>query len=330
MLTPPQLQYLTERFNRRVFDRYQIILKIFQAHARTKEAKLQISLAQIPLLRAKLNCGIEDIDISYEQLSEKEARIRKSLERIKNHRRFIKKERVKREIPNVAVIGYTNAGKTSLIKALTRNTKLQPENKLFATIDVTTHPCQLTNNINVLLTDTVGFISDIPTTLVEPFSATLEDINTADAIIHVRDISHPDTDYQKLNVEKTLLKLNVSEKVRSNLIEVCNKEDLLSEDEREKIKETQTRILTSVSNGNGLKCLSNVIGKVILKTTDRSLKRFRLKNGGAIYRYLSSENLIIDTKVDEDNCDKLIITTALTDRQLSMLNSKFRRETITK
>lgn len=83
MLTPIQLQYLTERFNKIVFDRYQIILKIFQCHARTKEAKLQISLAQIPLLRAKLKFGVEDLDISYDQLNEKEARIRKSLDRIK-------------------------------------------------------------------------------------------------------------------------------------------------------------------------------------------------------------------------------------------------------
>lgn len=182
----------------------------------------------------------------------------------------------------------------------------------------------------MLLTDTVGFISNIPTTLVEPFSATLEDINAADAIIHVRDISHPDSYYQKLNVEKTLLKLNVSENVRSNLIEVCNKEDLLNEDEREKIKETSTGILTSVANGNGIKNLSRIIGEVILKTTQRNLRKFRLKNGGVIYQHLMSENVIIDTKVDENDCDKLIITTALTDRQLSMLNSKFRRETITK
>lgn len=135
---------------------------------------------------------------------------------------------MKSQINSIAVVGYTNAGKTSLIKALTNDSSLFPEDKLFATLDVTSHAGILPRNIKVLYMDTIGFISDIPPTLIASFSAVLEEVLVSDVVVHVRDISHPDTGAQKIAVLKQLAELNLPAKLTDNIVEVCNKIDKVS------------------------------------------------------------------------------------------------------
>ena len=171
-----------------VIDRYSVILQIFQKHAQTKEAKLQVKLAEIPYLKARL---YSDLDLENESkhskqrkgrewfdrqrlaLNKREKNIKSDIEKIKSQRALLRSNRIRNKIPSVAVIGYTNAGKTSLIKAITRTEKLEPRDELFATLDVTSHPAVLPSQLESVMLDTVGFISDIPTDLIASFNATL-------------------------------------------------------------------------------------------------------------------------------------------------------------
>merc|ERR1712181_202026 len=147
-------------------------------------------------------------------------------------RQRLRERRKKLGVPTVAVIGYTNCGKTSLIKALTQQAELEPKNALFATLDVTCHRTTLPpSNIDVVFIDTVGFISDIPTPLVASFSSTLEDALQADLLLHVRDLSHPDTLNQNTQVLTTLKRLGASKEALDSMVTVGNKVDLVSEEQ---------------------------------------------------------------------------------------------------
>ena len=198
-----------------IVDRYSLILQIFQRHAKTKEARLQVQLAEIPYLKARL---LSDLEVENESkhskqrkgrdwfdkqrlaLSRQEKRIRQSIDKIKGQRDVLRSARSRDKLPVVAVVGYTNSGKTSLIKALTGNEQIQPENKLFATLDVTCHTATMPSSLKVGFVDTVGFISDVPTSLIASFNATLEDAAQADLLIHVRDVSNPDHPAQNQQV----------------------------------------------------------------------------------------------------------------------------------
>ena len=137
-------------------------------------------------------------------LARREQKLRSAIDQLRVHRAVVRKNRTQLHLPSVAVVGYTNAGKTSLIKALTGLKRLQPRNQLFATLDVTVHACRLPSTLEVLLVDTVGFISDIPTDLIASFNATLEDASLADILLHVRDVANPDHSAQDVEVRKTL------------------------------------------------------------------------------------------------------------------------------
>jgi len=191
-----------------VIDRYNLVLQIFLQHAATREARLQVSLAEIPYLRNRLavqyevernskssggNLGEQYFEKHRFVLKKLEKAVKKKIADLRSQRERLRERRKKLGVPTVAVIGYTNCGKTSLIKALTQQTEMEPKNALFATLDVTCHRTTLPpSNIDVVFIDTVGFISDIPTPLVASFSSTLEDALQADLLLHVRDLSHPD------------------------------------------------------------------------------------------------------------------------------------------
>ena len=218
-LSSTQRINLEEAFGVPVIDRYNLVLQIFQRHAKTKEARIQVGLAEIPYLKRRLHddrahdnlrkhskqrIGEEHFERQEMVLKKRESRAKRQLEAIKANRSVLRKNRFRMGIPTVAVVGYTNCGKTSLIKALTGSDKLKPRDRLFATLDVTVHETRLPIGIKILLIDTVGFISDIPTELIASFSATLEDAALADVLVHVRDVSHPDTRDQSQNVLQTL------------------------------------------------------------------------------------------------------------------------------
>lgn len=162
-------------------DRFSIVIQILSAHATSREAKLQIALAELPYIWHHL--GSENSSFIRSKLTDsqkmmlrnRERRIKTELEQMSLHRKMVRKRRSNKEFPVVAVVGYTNCGKTSLIKALTNQEKLEPKNKLFATLDVTAHMGRLPSNLQVIYIDTIGFMSDIPTNLIQCFITTLED-----------------------------------------------------------------------------------------------------------------------------------------------------------
>lgn len=174
-----------------VYDRYSIIIHIFRQHAKTAEAKLQVALAEVPYVRKKVletymtRSGVINITEKTKLMFDnREKKLKNDLKRLKQHRTVIRNQRKKYGFPIIAVVGYTNAGKTSLIKALTDDKSLQPRNKLFATLDTTAHEGTLPNKLKVLYMDTIGFIQDVPETLIEPFIVTLEDAMIAVSITY--------------------------------------------------------------------------------------------------------------------------------------------------
>lgn len=183
-----QISELEKIFGLPVYDRYSIVIHIFREHAKTAEAKLQVALAELPYIRKKIfeTCVTRSgaINVTEETkllLNNKEKKLKNELKKLQQHRQSIRSKRKKYGFPTVAVVGYTNAGKTSLIKALTDDSSLQPRDKLFATLDTTAHQGVLPNRLKILYMDTIGFIQDVPEILIEPFTVTLED-----AIIAVR------------------------------------------------------------------------------------------------------------------------------------------------
>lgn len=176
-----QITQLEKIFGLPVYDRYSIVIHIFREHAKTSEAKLQVALAELPYIRKKIfeTCVTRSgaINVTEETkllLNSKEKKLRNELKKLQQHRQVIRDRRKKLGFPTVAVVGYTNAGKTCLIKALTDDSSLQPRDKLFATLDTTAHQGILPNRLKILYMDTIGFIQDVPETLIEPFIVTLE------------------------------------------------------------------------------------------------------------------------------------------------------------
>lgn len=199
-------------------------------------------------------------------LQKLENRLKKLLVEIVNTYNNKRSSRKTLEIPSVAVVGYTNCGKTSLIKALTHDPNLTPQNRLFATLDVTTHQLWLPSiKMNCLMIDTIGFISDIPLSFVHCFNSTLKEICTADLLIHVVDISNPKHRFQIDIVHQTLKEIKVPEKLLNTMIKVFNKVDKTSEDDLHNC----TGIPISATKRIGLDQLISMIEKRLIKNTDR-------------------------------------------------------------
>uniref|UniRef100_A0A668VZR8 Putative GTP-binding protein 6 n=1 Tax=Oreochromis aureus TaxID=47969 RepID=A0A668VZR8_OREAU len=284
-LSPLSEREFEEVWGVKVFDRYSVVLHIFRCNARTKEAKLQISLAEIPLLRSRLKNEMANLDqqgggsryiggsgetlyeIQQRLLKEREIKIRLALEKLRKKRHLLRSQRKHREFPVVSVLGYTNCGKTTLIKALTGDTGLQPRNQLFATLDVTVHAGQLPSHMTVLYVDTIGFLSQLPHQLIDSFSATLEDIKHSDLLIHVRDISHPETANQKVNVLNVLKNLQIPDRLMNSMIEVHNKTDLITNYESAE----PAALPISALEGRGLEQLKEAVEEEILKATGKQI-----------------------------------------------------------
>ena len=183
-LLPVQEAHLQKVWKAVVYDRFQVVLKIFKERARTREAKLQVQLAEIPYMKAKLVEGVgklggvgkTSVDAARRRLTEQGHKLKHELKLVKDKRQVMRAARVKMAIPTVAVVGYTNAGKTSLIKAITKDSMADGQDILFATLDTTVHAGKLPSGMKVVFVDTVGFVSNLPPELVESFHATLDDV----------------------------------------------------------------------------------------------------------------------------------------------------------
>jgi len=250
-LSPVQQRNLERAWDCKVLDRTGIILEIFGERARTKEGRLQVDLAHMTYQRSRLvrswthlerqrggagfmgGPGETQIEVDRRQIDQRIAKLKRQLKDVKRTRLLHRKARRKVPYPIVALVGYTNAGKSTLFNRLTRS-NVMVKDQLFATLDPTMRTLELPSGKNIILSDTVGFISDLPHELVEAFHATLEEVLEAQVLVHVRDMSHPDAQAQKADVEVVMKSLGLGDvHLTDSYIEVRNKCDLLSADERE-------------------------------------------------------------------------------------------------
>ncbi len=256
-ISPIQQQSLENKWKVKILDRTALILEIFSDRAATKEGILQVEMAALTYQRSRLvrawthlerqrgglgfvgGPGETQIEADKRAIDSQLVRLKRQLEKIKKTRDLHRKSRTKVPFPIVALVGYTNAGKSTLFNLLTGASEFSA-NMLFATLDPKMRSVVLDGNKEVILSDTVGFISDLPTELIAAFRATLEEVLTADLIIHVRDISHANTENQNYEVNKILQSLGVSE--NTPILEIWNKIDLLDSEKRKCVQNISKRL----------------------------------------------------------------------------------------
>ena len=281
-LTPVQQRNLEKELNAKVLDRTGLILEIFGERARTKEGTLQVELAHLNYQKGRLvrswthlerqrggagflgGPGETQIEADRRVLQDKIVKLKRELETVRRTRDLHRAKRKKVPFPVVAIVGYTNAGKSTLFNRLT-GADVLAENMLFATLDPTLRRLRLPHGTPVILSDTVGFISDLPTHLVAAFRATLEEVVEADLVLHLRDISDPDTAAQAEDVERILADLGVDAGDEKRVIEVWNKIDRLDDGNRERLLASggdagsTPPIAISAVTGEGLEALKAAI-----------------------------------------------------------------------
>jgi GTPase len=292
LLTPVQQRNLEKELNAKVLDRTGIILEIFGRRARTKEGVLQVDLAHLNYQKGRLvrswthlerqrggagflgGPGETQIESDRRLLQEKIIRLKRELETVRRTRELHRSKRKKVPYPVVAIVGYTNAGKSTLFNRLT-GAEVLAEDMLFATLDPTLRRLRLPHGTVIILSDTVGFISDLPTHLVAAFRATLEEVVEADLVIHLRDIADPDTAAQAEDVEQILADLGIEAADTDRVVEVWNKIDLLDESNRERLligaekPAKEPPVAISAVTGEGLDAFLSLVERRISGEVER-------------------------------------------------------------
>lgn len=280
-LSPAQLKNLEEALKTKVMDRTLIILDIFAARASTSEGKIQVELAQLKYRLSRLSGlgrslsrlgggigtrgpGEKKLEMDRRLINSRVAQLNRELKEVQRHREVNRQQRKRSGIPVVAVVGYTNAGKSTLLNHLT-NAEVLEEDKLFATLDPTTRILELTNHQKVLMTDTVGFIRKLPHHLIDAFRSTLEEAKYADIILHVVDASNPQMDKQMYIVYDTLRNLEVEGK---KIITAFNKTDHIGQPEPLHDFRAERTVHISAKYGDGLEDLKNILEEILREEKD--------------------------------------------------------------
>ena len=346
-VSPVQQRNLEKAWNAKVLDRTGLILEIFGRRARTKEGTLQVELAHLTYQKSRLvrswthlerqrggfgflgGPGETQLEADRRVIGERIARIERELEGVKRTRKLHRESRKRVPYPIVALVGYTNAGKSTLFNRMTRAEVLSAD-MLFATLDPTLRAVDLPHGTRIILSDTVGFISDLPTMLVAAFRATLEEVVEADVILHVRDVSHEDTAAQAHDVSEVLRRLDVDPDDGGRLIEVWNKLDLLDAHRRLELANTAARkpadqrpVLVSAVTGEGIDRLADAIeARVVAGRTTLTLALDPADGAGASWLHRHAEVL---AKANRDD-GKLVMTVRVDPAKVDLLRRKFEQQ----
>ncbi|PZU08545.1 GTPase HflX [Sphingomonas sp.] len=349
-LTPVQQQNLEKAAQTKVIDRTGLILEIFGERAATAEGRLQVELAHLDYQAGRLvrswthlerqrggfgflgGPGETQIEADRRMIRDRMAKLRRELEQVRKTRGLHRARRERAPWPVVALVGYTNAGKSTLFNRMT-GAEVMAENLLFATLDPTMRQISLPGLDKVILSDTVGFVSDLPTQLVAAFRATLEEVTAADLILHVRDIAHPDSDAQRADVLAVLGEIGVGPEAEiggegsdlpAPILEVWNKLDALDPEERERLTTEAHRredvAAISALTGEGIDALRRIVSdrllagaeihRLTLPVADGAAIAWLHEHGEVLAQEVEAETMTLDVRLAPAEWDRFQVRNA--------------------